>query len=113
MEKKLYLISNMGCDDTTWGLVEFDDEELQKFCQIVSDLNKNSTYGCQPTITIYYLRYDDIRPVSLEEFAIDDPYEENYIERNRILYLNKRAFTLADPYASLYSSFHQVFPYKF
>lgn len=113
MEKKLYLISNTGCDDTTWGLAELTDQEFTRLCRIISDLNKNSTYGCQPMIELYYMKPEDVRPLTEEEIGIDDPWDDGYIEKYKILYLNGKPYTLVDRWASLYSSFEQAFPYKF
>ena len=53
MDKKLYLIANNGCDDTTHGLVRFTDEEFSIFKENVENLNRNSTYGCMPTISVF------------------------------------------------------------
>ena len=53
MEKQLYFIENVGCDDTTRGLIELTDKEFVNFCNFVYYLNKNSVYGCMPTISVY------------------------------------------------------------
>ena len=49
----LYYIENMGCDDTTHGLARMSDEEFAVFKRVIENLNKNSTYGCMPTIAVY------------------------------------------------------------
>ena len=59
-DKKLYFIENAGCDDSTLGLVRLSDEEFVKFKQIVENLNKNSTYGCMPTIAVYRILDESI-----------------------------------------------------
>ena len=69
---ELYLIQNCGCDDTTFGLVEFTEEQLKFFTETIENLNRNSSYGCQPTIHLYKVNYTDF-----EEFSFkDDPPEE-------------------------------------
>ena len=51
--KNLYYIRNMGCDDETCGLVNIPDEYFPIFKDFIENLNKNSTYGCMPTISVY------------------------------------------------------------
>lgn len=48
-----YYIENIGCDATTDLVIELTDEELEVFIKICKELNKKSTYGCMPTISIY------------------------------------------------------------
>ena len=67
----LYYIVNMGCDDET------------RFKQIIEDLNKNSQYGCMPTISIYKIDGSLIRPANDTDSAYD------------ILYLNNAKYVLA------------------
>ena len=57
----LYYIENLGCDDTTHGLARMTDEELAVFKRVVENLNKNSTYGCMPTIAVYKISDSFIR----------------------------------------------------
>lgn len=47
---KLYFIENCGCDATTRGLIRLNEQDFIKFKEFVQNLNKNSTYGCMPTI---------------------------------------------------------------
>ena len=49
---KKYLISNIGCDDTTHGIFEFTEEQFEFLNKVFMELNKNSEYGCMPTIYI-------------------------------------------------------------
>lgn len=58
---KLYYIRNIGCDDETCGLARMTDAEFERFASIINDLNKNSTYGCMPTIEVYRISEDMIR----------------------------------------------------
>ena len=79
----LYYIVNMGCDDETHGLAIISDEEFPRFKQIIEDLNKNSQYGCMPTISIYKIDGSRIRPANDTDSAYD------------ILYLNNAKYVLA------------------
>lgn len=79
----LYYIVNMGCDDETKGLAIISDEEFPRFKQIIEDLNKNSQYGCMPTISIYKIDGSLIRPANDTDSAYD------------ILYLNNAKYVLA------------------
>lgn len=68
----LYLIENCGCDDTTYGLVEFTEEQLKFFTETVENLNRGSSYRCQPTIHLYKVNYTDFKEINFK----DDPPEE-------------------------------------
>ena len=48
-----YLITLNGCDDTTYCELELSDKELEFLIRISKEINKWSSYGCQPTISIY------------------------------------------------------------
>lgn len=48
-----YLIALHGCDDTTYCELELNDKELEFLIKISKEINKHSSYGCQPTISIY------------------------------------------------------------
>lgn len=58
----LYYIENVGCDDTTHGLVRMTDDQIAVFKNVIENLNKNSTYGCMPTINVYKIDDSFIRP---------------------------------------------------
>lgn len=47
-----YLISNIGCYDTTYLIAEFTDIEAEFLKNLFDRINKNSSSGCQPTIYI-------------------------------------------------------------
>ena len=49
---KLYFIANSGCDATTHGIARIADEDFDKFKTIIENLNRNSHYGCMPTIAV-------------------------------------------------------------
>lgn len=78
----LYYIENCGCDDTTHGLVELDDEEVSLLTKIFRNLNKNSTYGCMPKIHMY----------KIPESLIRRPKEGDC--REEILYTNTGEYVL-------------------
>lgn len=80
----LYYIENMGCDDTTHGLARMSDEEFAVFKRVIENLNKNSTYGCMPTIAVYKISDSFIRQ------ATDNDSSEN------ILYMADGKYTLLD-----------------
>lgn len=50
---KKYLIVLTGCDDETECEIELTEKEMQKFIEIAKKVNKKSTCGCQPTISVY------------------------------------------------------------
>lgn len=83
----LYYIRNCGCDDETCGLARLNDEQLDFLKKVIENLNKNSTYGCMPTIYVYKIDEDMIREVTDEE-------REDRTER--IMYLDDREYLLAD-----------------
>ena len=78
----LYYIENVGCDDTTHGLARMTDEEFAVFKRVVENLNKNSTYGCMPTIEVYRINDSFIEP------AADDDSKDN------ILYMDDGKYVL-------------------
>lgn len=80
----LYLIRNCGCDDTTTGLAHMTNEQLAFFKNIIENLNKNSTYGCMPTIVVH--RVDE----SMFREAEDDDSLEN------IMYLDDHKYVFED-----------------
>lgn len=83
----LYLIRNCGCNDTTTGLVRMTDEELEFFKTVIENLNRNSTYGCMPTIDVYRIDEDFIR-----EFTDEDCKDD-------ALYLDDKVYVLKDKVA--------------
>ena len=80
----LYYIENVGCDDTTHGLARMTDDQFATFKNIIENLNKNSTYGCMPTINIYKIDDSFVRPAR----DTDSGYN--------ILYMDDREYVLAD-----------------
>ena len=83
----LYYIRNVGCDDETVGLVRLTDEQLDFLKPIIENLNKNSTYGCMPTMYVYKIDEDMIRE------ATDEEREDRM---DRIMYLEGKEYVLKD-----------------
>lgn len=54
-----YKIENIGCDDETEGVFEFTTEQFEFLKNVFEELNKNSTYGCMPTIYIKEMQKND------------------------------------------------------
>lgn len=50
MNKKEYLVENMGCDDTTYAVLKLTQKEFEFLNNIFEQINKNSSYSCQPVI---------------------------------------------------------------
>ena len=48
-----YLITLNGCDDETYCELELNDKELEFLIKISKEINKYSTYQCEPSISIY------------------------------------------------------------
>lgn len=80
----LYLIKNNGCDDTTHGLADIPESIFPWFKELIGNLNKNSTYGCQPTINIFKLDAEDIRESTDED------------EKDNLLYFGSKTYVLSD-----------------
>lgn len=80
----LYYIRNVGCDDTTCGLARMTDDELNFFKRVIENLNKNSTYGCMPTIAVY----------KIDEDMLIEPNEGDMKED--IMHLDDREYVLKD-----------------
>jgi len=87
----LVLIVNSGCDDITKGLVEVNEKELELLCETFYFLNKNSSYGCMPTIELYKIQEDKLRELPL---IGDLEEEEEDFNANNVLYFkNGKRFT--------------------
>ena len=80
----LYYIENIGCDDTTCGLARMTDEEFAVFKRVVENLNKNSTYGCMPIISVYKINDSFVR------LATDND------DLDYILYMDSSKYVLTD-----------------
>lgn len=82
----LYYIRNCGCDDETTGLAIIPEAQFAAFKQIIEDLNKNSTYGCMPTICVYKIDESMLRKPN--DFDVD----------SEILYLGEKNYVLKHEY---------------
>ena len=74
MTDNLYFIANSGCDATTYGIARISDKDFLKFKAIIENLNKNSYYGCMPTIAVYKI---DIKQLREFEDNPDASYGDN------------------------------------
>ena len=52
MKKRKYLISLVGCDDTTHLEKELSVEEYQFLHNLSKEINESSSYGCQPKMEV-------------------------------------------------------------
>jgi hypothetical protein len=96
-KKQLYFIMNSGCDDITCGLVELSKEELNFLMEIIRNLNQNSTYGCQPTISIYKVNWNNFKKINLSNNSLN-PYDDSFIDRKDIFLINNEYYTYVNEY---------------
>ena len=94
MNSNLYFIANRGCDDTTYGLVSITDEDFPKFKQFIEDLNKNSYYGCMPTVAVYKIGADELKEIVYNSNA--EYGDEDYVDKDDVFYLNGKTYTFAN-----------------
>lgn len=81
---QLYFVENVGCDDTTCGLVRISDEDFPKFKSFIENLNRNSYYQCMPTISVR----------KIDESQIRESTEKD--ERWSLVYLEDKTYVLKD-----------------
>ena len=94
MNEKLYFVANEGCDDVTRGIVSVSDSDFPKFKALIENLNKNSTYGCMPTISVYKINREQIKEIVYDpnkRFGHDD-----YVERCNVFYFEGKTYTFAE-----------------
>ena len=106
MENNLYFITNSGCDATTYGLVRINNEDFHKFKSCIENLNKNSYYGCMPVISVYKISMDDLKEVNYNPKS--EVWDDDYIDRDYVLYLDDKTYTFVDQYFSYYSKLECV-----
>lgn len=104
--KKLYYIENCGCDATTRGLVELTDDELNLVVEMVKNLNKNSYYGCMPTIELYEMKWEDLKEV--QDPISDDCFEDNYVDPNYRFHLHGKIYTWVWEWGAEYDKLKRV-----
>lgn len=66
-KKSLYLITASTDKDKTRGLVELTDDEYDMFSSAFDDLNENSICNSMPIVTIKWIGYDSVKPVTRED----------------------------------------------
>lgn len=98
--KKWYLIENHGCDATIYGVAYLEEDELSAILNFARNLNRNSYYGCMPTIGIYPLEEKEIRAVSAIELEIDDIFDDGYIDQEKRMWWCGDCYTFADENAA-------------
>lgn len=90
MEKKLYLIKNRGCDDTTTAVLELTQKEVDYLTKIFETINKNSEHCCQPTIHIdinaQLVELDSKYKNADEYYNETNDYGADIVEQNGKLY---------------------------
>ena len=106
--KDLYFIENCGCDATTYGLVELDNNEFSKFKEFVLNLNKNSYYGCMPKINIYKANINDLKDVTGYDPENVDIFDDGYIDREKLFYMDDKTYTFKDEYFRYYSEWEEI-----
>ena len=104
MENNLYFVENMGCDATTYGLVDIPNEDFPKFKSFIENLNKNSYYGCMPTIAVYKISMDDLKEANPNAEIWDD----DYVDKDYLFYFNDKVYTFAKEYFSYYGELECV-----
>lgn len=70
-----YYIENAGCDDETSLVIDLTDKEVEVFIKICKELNKKSSYHCQPTIALY--KYDECEVEEDEDIDRTWVYTDN------------------------------------
>lgn len=106
MNENLYFIANKGCDATTYGLVRIKDEEFPRFKEMIENLNKNSYYGCMPVISAYKIKMDDLKEY-IENPKLE-PWDDDYVGKENIFYLDDKTYTFREKYFSYYYSLECV-----
>ena len=104
---KLYFIENCGCDATTRGLIRLNEQDFIKFKEFVENLNKNSTYGCMPTIEVYEIEENQLKEIDINNLQ-EDVWADDFIDKNDILYLGDKAYTYAVDFYQLVKTKNQV-----
>ena len=106
MKNNLYFIANQGCDDTTHGLAYIDDDDFPKFKKLIENLNANSYYRCMPIISVYKISMDQLREVEYDSTL--DCWDDGYVDRKYLFYLDDKTYTFAEEYFSYYSELELV-----
>ena len=93
MNEQLYFVANAGCDATTYGLVKLNDEDFEKFKSFITNLNKNSYYGCMPTISVYKISMNELKEIDYNPNL--DYWDDDYVRRDDVFYLDGKTYTFA------------------
>ena len=106
MKPNLYFVANAGCDATTYGLVAITDEEFPKFKMFIENLNKNSYYGCMPTISVYKINMDDLKEINYNPDACWS--DDDFVHRDCLLYFQDKTYTFVKKNFHWYSELERV-----
>lgn len=106
MNEQLYFVSNAGCDATTHGLVRLSDDDFTKFKSFITDLNKNSYYGCMPTISVYKISMNELKEIDYNPDSYS--WDDGYVPRDEVFYLDGKTYTFAKAYFSYYHELELV-----
>ena len=90
----LYFVTNSGCDATTYGLARISDEDFPKFKTLIEDLNKNSHYGCMPTIDVYKIDMSQLKEVVNYNEDLDC-FDDGYVDPDDVFHLDGKIYTFA------------------
>ena len=102
----LYFIENQGCDATTYGLVSIDNNEFVWFKDFIDNLNKNSYYGCMPTISVYKISWGDLKEINYNPEA--ECWDDGYVDKTYVFHYGGKTYTFAKEYFSYYKELERV-----
>ena len=106
MNDNLYFIANRGCDATTYGLANVPDDEFPRFKQFIEDLNKNSYYGCMPTISVYKISIDHLREFDCNTDEIG--WGDDCVYADDVFHIGDKTYTFAEKYFSYWNELECV-----
>ena len=69
-----YYITNSGCDDTTYKMVDIDIDLHLFLVSLFKEINSNATTHCQPTIEIQTEKEHDAYVVRYSTSSHPDPF---------------------------------------
>lgn len=96
----LYFVANRGCDASTYGIITVSDEDFPKFKAFIENLNKNSYYGCMPTISVYKIDWSDLKEVIINPDA--EFWDDDYVDKDERFYYDGKIYTFAKKYFEWY-----------
>jgi len=97
----LYFVANRGCDASTYGITTVSDEDFPKFKAFIENLNKNSYYGCMPTISVYKIDWSDLKEAIINPDA--EFWDDDYVDKDERFYYDGKIYTFAEKYFNWYN----------